>query len=126
MGDQDVINSWAWHHQSDVAVLPCKWNRRTDSDCSSLEDTAAAPALPGSAALVFELTNSSSGSGGASGGGGGVLHASRRVFMRHVVFPRHYELHRRLTADFFASNGRACNLSALISSAKRGNSVSIL
>ena len=121
MGDQDVINSWAWHHQSDVAVLPCKWNRRTDSDCSSLEDTAAAaPALPGSAAPVFELTNSSSGSGG------GVLHASRRVFMRHVVFPRHYELHRRLTADFFASNGRACNLSALIASAKRGNSVSIL
>ena len=112
MGDQDVLNSWAFHHQDQVKVLPCRWNRRSDSDCLSLDATFASPTNASYKDGSFNLLASA----------GGVMHASRRVFMRHVVFPRHYDLHLNLTQAFF----RSCNLSSLIVSYKRGNSVFIL
>jgi len=112
MGDQDVINSWAYHNPHEVGVLPCRWNRRSDSDCASLDDVAAAPT---NAAYKY--------SGFAQfAAAGGLLHASRRVFMRHVVFPSHYELHANLTAAFL----RSCpGLAPLLAFTKRGNTVHI-
>jgi len=34
LGDQDVLNAYFEAHPDELALLPCKWNRRTDSACS--------------------------------------------------------------------------------------------
>jgi lipopolysaccharide biosynthesis glycosyltransferase len=37
LGDQDFFNSWSYFHQDIVGVLPCKWNKRIDSQCPTHE-----------------------------------------------------------------------------------------
>lgn len=83
MGDQDVINSYAFHRPDEVLILPCEYNRRTDSHCDDgdllhagngsngrLTLTTLPPLLPPDESRAnYEATHS------------GILHANRRVFV---------------------------------------------
>lgn len=107
MGDQDLFNTWAYYNPSLIFILPCKWNRRSDSSCSSGETTIANNSLlTWNGFDKFEEA-------------GGILHANRRVFMRHGIYPRHYQLHINKTHNFYKFG---CNLSHVIQAGKRGNS----
>ena len=112
MGDQDLYNTWSYYNPDQVFILPCKWNRRTDSSCSSGETTKAS--IDKSLSIwngFYEFEQA-----------GGILHGNRRVFMRHGKYPRHYELYNNKT-NYFYQYG--CNLSHIIKVGKRGNSVYI-
>ena len=112
MGDQDLFNTWSYYNTNQVYILPCKWNRRSDSSCSSGETTIASNGKSSPIWNGFDEFEQA----------GGILHASRRVFMRHVIYPRHYELYTNKTQDFYR---KTCNLSHVIQTGKRGNSVYI-
>ena len=118
MGDQDVINSYAFHRPDEVLILPCEYNRRSDSHCDDgdllLNGNGTGAALPAllradESRANYVATRS------------GILHASRRVFMRHRMYPALYNLHRNLTDRFF----QTCNLSHLLVSRPLGASVYI-
>ena len=34
LGDQDILNAYFHSRREEVAVLPCRWNRRVDSECN--------------------------------------------------------------------------------------------
>jgi len=103
---------WSYYNPNLVFILPCKWNRRSDSACSSGETTIANDNKTLKIWNGFDKFEQV----------GGILHANRRVFMRHVKYPSHYELHKNKTQEFYRV---ACNLSHVIQTEKRGNSVYI-
>jgi len=98
MGDQDLYNTWFYYYPHHVLILPCKWNRRSDSACTSGDTTNASNFKTARIWNGFDEFEQ----------GGGILHANRRVFMRHGVYPRHYELHKNKTSYFY---NIGCNLS---------------